>query len=568
MSLAGFWQLAPVDSSLQWPVVDFPASLRIGGSDTLEITYTVSSGLEEIAFYQQTSRSSKKKRDVTYVQRGKLNYQKKGTVSCVISSDRHFTELCILHMGPRESQRVKERYKISSNSLELVLDIVLENPESKMEKASVQSFTKRFVRTNGFDDGGTNRFIYEPVFPREIFGDISNRKDDAVNCLKSCSILIADTVDLAAGRPNELIDGSGTITYRYEGFVADEAATLFIVRVVYDSKMWNVYRRYREFNAIQSLFKLYAEIFRDPPKFPSKSIGRVTGKNLIKRKFALNTYINHFVQHGGYGVPNLVDTLFAFLEIPVHVSSDSLSSTSNHSGRTESFIIGEALKNNDCGVNCMGKNRCKGLRNNEIYSIKVPSIESNPSKTILSNLRHSYARSSTIFSAEVTKKNWEEISETTKDWHSVMSEVSAPDYEIDISASSGRRRLLEGIVVIKHGRKGAPKTRLIKLDYAMDRLYWLDVADAGGEVHDPSKSIALNEVVNIRLGVKYIRNEDGSKECVPNLNKVLNNKLTVDELKLCLSIQVLHRCLDIQCVTNEDHSNLHSGLLSLISWCV
>ena len=80
MSLAGFWQLAPVDSSLQWPVVDFPASLRIGGSDTLEITYTVSSGLEEIAFYQQTSRSSKKKRDVTYVQRGKLNYQKKGTV--------------------------------------------------------------------------------------------------------------------------------------------------------------------------------------------------------------------------------------------------------------------------------------------------------------------------------------------------------------------------------------------------------------------------------------------------------------------------------------------------------
>merc|ERR1711991_670160 len=128
--------------------------------------------------------------------------------------------------------------------------------------------------------------------------------------------------------------------------------------------------------------------------------------------------------------------------------------------------------------------------------------------------------------------------------------------------------LLEGIVVIKHGRKGAPKTRLIRIDSTMDRLYWLDVASAGTASNDHSRSIALNEVVNIRPGVKYIRNMKGGKECVPNFSKILNNTLSIEELKRCLSVELPHRYLEIQCVTNDDYNHLYSALLSLTNWCV
>ena len=155
------------------------------------------------------------------------------------------------------------------------------------------------------------------------------------------------------------------------------------------------------------------------------------------------------------------------------------------------------------------------------------------------------------------------MSETTRDWHSVVSEVSAPDSMSGITAKSSQKRLLEGIVIIKHGRKGAPKTRLVRVDYAMDRLYWLDVPSAGKTSNDQSRSIALNEVINLRPGVKYIRSMNGNKECVPNLNKVLNSLLNINELKTCLSIELLHRCLNIQCVTIEDFNNLYSALLSL-----
>ena len=408
---------------------------------------------------------------------------------------------------------------------------------------------------------------FKLVFPREIVDETSCRPDAAVTCLKSCNVLITDTIDLAAGKSNELIDGSGTITHRYEGSKADEAATLFIVKIISHSKTWKVYRRFREFNAIKTVFNLHTEEFRDAPKFPSKTIGKVTGKNLIKRKFALNTYINHFVKSGGYGIPNLVDILFAFLEIPVNLSSKA---------HPESFIDGDSCNYDLSSSEVLGScsvdddtrgHSCRRVRNDERHEM-VSGIDSNSMKGKNFNVGHSYAQSSVIQGLESRKQNWEERSETTKDWHSVVSEVSTPDSLGGISISSSQRRLSEGIVVIKHGRKGTPKTRLIRVDSNMDRLYWLDVASAGTAANDLSRSVALNEVVNIRSGVKYIRNMKGGKECVPNFTKLLNNTLSIEELKTCLSIELPHRFLEIQCITRDDYSHLHSALLSLTNWCI
>ena len=175
MSLTGIWQLACTDSSSQWPAVEFPASLRLGASEILEVTHSVSPGFEEIKLYQQNGRYS----NTTYIERGKLNYLRRNVVSCVISSDTQFTELSILHMGPKQAHRVHEKYKMTSNSMKLILDIIIEIPESKGDTASVCSFTKHYIRTNFFDNDRNVVDNFKLVFPREIVDETSCRPDAA-----------------------------------------------------------------------------------------------------------------------------------------------------------------------------------------------------------------------------------------------------------------------------------------------------------------------------------------------------------------------------------------------------
>jgi hypothetical protein len=55
--------------------------------------------------------------------------------------------------------------------------------------------------------------------------------------------------------------------------------------------------------------------YKSPPMFPPKSFGKLSGKNLEKRKLELNAYLNFFLESGGFNMSNIVDALSSFLQV-------------------------------------------------------------------------------------------------------------------------------------------------------------------------------------------------------------------------------------------------------------
>jgi hypothetical protein len=56
------------------------------------------------------------------------------------------------------------------------------------------------------------------------------------------------------------------------------------------------------------------------------------------------------------------------------------------------------------------------------------------------------------------------------------------------------KRLKSGIAVIKYGRSGQPKNRILRIDERGDRLYWLDAKNIN-KPNDLAKSINFVEVI-------------------------------------------------------------------------
>ena len=68
---------------------------------------------------------------------------------------------------------------------------------------------------------------------------------------------------------------------------------------------------------VHTFFFLY--MFKQAHQSFTTGIGRVTGKSLVKRKFGLNKYIDSIIRNCGFYVPNLIDTLVAFLELSTQI---------------------------------------------------------------------------------------------------------------------------------------------------------------------------------------------------------------------------------------------------------
>lgn len=102
MSLRGAWTLVEADAVRTWPSAPFPLSLIVKRNEQLIIDYLSTESLEEISI---SLLKDNKPISKTYIQRGKLNFQKLKTVSIVASSDRLFQELSLLHIGSQVNVR-------------------------------------------------------------------------------------------------------------------------------------------------------------------------------------------------------------------------------------------------------------------------------------------------------------------------------------------------------------------------------------------------------------------------------------------------------------------------------
>ena len=175
---------------------------------------------------------------------------------------------------------------------------------------------------------------------------------------------------------------------------------------------------------------------------------------------------------------------------------------------------------------------------------------------------------SSVLSAELDKDN---------DWHTVISEVSAPTYVGKLQSQQQRhpqlpklspmQRLVSGMIVIKHGRQGRPKSRILRVDQAGRQLSWMDERSMDKKTSIlAAKSIQLCDVVKVQTGVKYVRSALG-KQCTENATPTLaRNVSKLEDLKLCISLVLATRTLDIQCISEEDYQDLYTAFLGLVEY--
>ena len=174
-----------------------------------------------------------------------------------------------------------------------------------------------------------------------------------------------------------------------------------------------------------------------------------------------------------------------------------------------------ANKNNNTNTNTNTKHSNSVFHNSDT-NYKIQNNISNPSRynlylrtPKLNNLPSKLTATQNIASSSYA--NYDKNDE----WHSVISEVSA--YETggatnyynsnnnnnnNNSSSGGTqndlatkiKRLKSGIAVIKHGRSGQPKNRVLRIDERGERLYWFDAKNINKPI-DLAKSINFSEVI-------------------------------------------------------------------------
>ena len=317
-TIAGTWSLRP-DGSDHIPGIEnvdqVPLSAKLQNKFAGErfLIQQISEGLyEEIKF---ALRTKKKYVDVTY-QLGKLNIDHE-VLSIVVGVDREFTELSILRMGPARGQRSLEQYQLYGNGFEMRVEIDIEAPLTGRVK--MIKYLERLEKV-----------LPHPIIFRSASGSHTWRNTSTHNsaALQSVRLSINSTFERKINindEPSIDLTDSGLAskvpeTRRLDKkIIPDEEVTYFTIEVSFNGVSWIVIKRYKEFSRLKKFIE--ANIVGGKgastvlPSFPGKSLGRISGKALEKRKISLENYLSGVAGAGGYGIPNVVDGVASFLEV-------------------------------------------------------------------------------------------------------------------------------------------------------------------------------------------------------------------------------------------------------------
>jgi hypothetical protein len=209
MNLIGSWELE--EPNKKWPLVSFPFSLAVNGTDKLVIHCTADSTLEEIFIGIIKGTSSRKY--ANYLQRGKLNFQKKRLFSIVTSSDRQFEEFSVLHIGPNLDQRITEKFILNETKDAMIVEINVTVHDNR-EEGQVLTFFKRFKRA----DTDSHKHIkksnmneFRPIFNHYILGTIASSHSSSTEYIKASKVSITDTIESSVSAMFRDHEGSGSI---------------------------------------------------------------------------------------------------------------------------------------------------------------------------------------------------------------------------------------------------------------------------------------------------------------------------------------------------------------------
>lgn len=640
-SLLGKWKLIR-DGSDFLPgldnLSDLPLVTKLLGNNDIEffkIEKRMYIDVEEVLF-TYTSKSSSISRSY---QLGTINFEHVHGGDVILASVQNcvdsFNELIISRLGPKTGQNSREHYQLDPAKDVVKLNIDITTSEGTVIK--LIKFLTRFDNSTSENirfslAQRTNGWRLHDYWPSTVISNI------AVKIVKAVKIRSLNTATGENTHVLEEIWNCGeavteeiewnTISRCFSGKSHENDEFVeFVIKVQLDGLTWLVARRYNEFDALRHFL-----MTQNPHNTEFQHAnGRFPGKALVFRKSVLDVrlrgledFLCFYLANARYCRQNALDALCFFLQVPEHSFFKSKGAVQTNSrgistilpsqtGSTPSTPTAMSVAAKTSDVQQFGKLTAANLEAGKTFAssptvenkaILVPSTSKNEAIMATTSIDVKSTSSSTINPpksgfVEAPPKKIPHVTE------SVPSQTVAPSSSSPNAVSSqslrfnddqdgsddgllpAQRKLLQvlgdGMHVIKHGRQGAPKQRLLRCNRSATELFI--------QADDHRKTLKLADVESIRLGTEIdpitspeaLRsvNNDTSSDAGKKSNVMRRASLSfrgigdstvyygtatlrrtckIDDLKLCLSLIMPDRTFDIQCKTIQDLEMLYHVL--------
>eukprot|EP01038_Epipyxis_sp_PR26KG_P005262 gene5262-7311_t len=625
MSLFGSWSLK-ADGSDILPGIEklqgVPLILTMKSTDTLTITRQkqYKNAKEEDVVLTIASGKVTNKRTM---QMNVLNIESSGSeviYGIVQNCDVNFHELTLTRLGPKCGQNSKEVYRMDPNGLEMKISVEVTSPEgvrfslvkyfSKAESVSAASNNSQLIN---FESNNSMKSMGWKIFEFWPSTVLTSCRVRILNAIKVKTIVSKDGLlsksiekiwsnnDIsepeASGISSSRLDDGLSIAEHYGEKTCKvtngEEVVKFVIEVTLGKAQWFVTHRYSDFDALRKFVisqNPFNTSFKEcDAKFPGKVVGLSYRHSVLEQRIqGLEYFLLFFLDNARYCRQNSWDALLSFLEIPEHLQSLS------HD------LVTQTIQSDDNSIGSKFKEqRTESVAaSNNIRISSSASVSSAQDPVI--NRNNSDKQSSPKIKAIQAGNNPINTVSTMSNGNSPTSPTHDNPDQVLIALCES---LKNGILVIKHGRQGNPKRRLLRTDDSFSQLFWQ--ADGYGSKHESNKSYFLSEMFKVIRGFEIdpINNTQSDLATITSSNKnaltsssnhddddvsiisaaskrssirvgrifnksngtpfgssSLRKRVKESDIPLCIVIFFPSRTVDIQCLNQSDCDTIYFGL--------
>lgn len=269
----------------------------------------------------------------------------------------------------------------------------------------------------------------------------------------------------------------------------------------------------------------------------------------------LEEYINSLIKAITCGncTPNIIDVLCGFLEIPENFVGPIYPSSSASNPISTAGVVDLSLPDKRPSNSSVDSAVISAVHETENVSLPSSGFLDKSKSALFGNsaaekkLRHkATGRAISVGTTTVTKGIVKPVSEPHHDNPGIREKLNEKSQWLGMADGGAGandnavdhlyKRLRTGVVVMKHGRSGNPKRRLLLCNRNVSRLYWSDSIPKKHSTDLPrlpneSKSIDMYDVTDVRKGTDYDlsdRNKVGTA--------ILRRTCPPSELPLCMSL--------------------------------
>jgi len=342
MDLCGTWQFRKegsdnYDGLSEIPGIPALALFSHSKGEFVEISSSMDS-LEEVCL-KITSDHAPSMNVTRHLQLGKLSYHtfegmSAPTVACIVHCGDMMDEFSFLWLGPGQNQRVLAHLRLDQTGQGFRVDISIDMPGTVSNIKLVKYFTYVSSHSRSVRGARASKLLLAK-YSRNWLKTNSEPSE-----LAQTKVDLMGTVDVRLDATGKQFMDSAAAAERgvlilqplrriHDDYKEGDVATYFILKVTYGDYEWKVLHRFREFESVYNFVvgQIGNEVRRQLPPMPPKTLFKMSGDALMERGKVLLSIVRCVINERAFGVPNVSDAMYSFLEIPEHNTSEFLSPT-------------------------------------------------------------------------------------------------------------------------------------------------------------------------------------------------------------------------------------------------